>query len=240
MREPSVARERGPDRGDAHAPCEGGGLRSAVVAPLAVRGNGWRTTLGPEADTLTGLRPIPPASPEGVCFFGGIEFNPRRGCAPPLSTRRRHERCFNRCPRQGPRPRAGVVSAGTPQHNPLMASESARVRARSHAQGHRKGHAEGRAEGHAEGRAEGRAEGHAEGRVEGRSEGHMDAVAAVLASRGIEPTPEMTALRALCSAIPGAVVVAAALACTGEADFRRRIREQRGLHAELRRRRGPA
>ena len=60
----------------------------------------------------------------------------------------------------------------------------------------------------------------------------MDAVAAVLASRGIEPTPEMTALRALCGAIPGAVVVAAALACTGEADFRRRIREHRGLRAE--------
>ena len=30
-------------------------------------------------------------------------------------------------------------------------------------------------------------------------------------------------------------LVAAALACTGEADFRRRIREQRGLHAELQR-----
>ena len=42
------------------------GLRSAIVAPLAVRGNGWRTTLGPEADTLVGLRPIPPASSEGV------------------------------------------------------------------------------------------------------------------------------------------------------------------------------
>ena len=87
----------------------------------------------------------------------------------------------------------GAREGTTPQHDPLMASESARVRARSHAQGHR--------------------------------EGHMDAVADVLASRGIELTGEMTKYRELCSAIPGTVVVAAALACTGEADFRRRIRE---------------
>ena len=44
---------------------------------------------------------------------------------------------------------------------------------------------------------------------------------------------EMTEYRELCSGIPGAVVVAAALACTGDADFRRRVREPRGLHAEL-------
>ena len=97
----------------------------------------------------------------------------------------------------------GTREGTTPQHDPLMASESARVRARSHAQGHR--------------------------------EGHMDAVADVLASRGIELTGEMTKYRELCSAIPGTVVVAAALACTGEADFRRRIREQLDPGAELRR-----
>ena len=97
----------------------------------------------------------------------------------------------------------GAREGTTPQHDPLMASESARVRARSHAQGHR--------------------------------EGHMDAVADVLASRGIELTGEMTKYRELCSAIPGTVVVAAALACTGEADFRRRIREQLDPGAELRR-----
>ena len=68
----------------------------------------------------------------------------------------------------------------------------------------------------------------------------MDAVVDVLASRGIGMTLEMTQYRELCNAIPGAVVVAAALACTDEADFRRRIRERRGLHAELRRRGGPA
>ena len=104
----------------------------------------------------------------------------------------------------------GEREGTTPQHDPLMASESARVRARSHAQGHR--------------------------------EGHMDAVADILASREIELTLEMTKYRELCSAIPGAVVVAAALACTDEADFRRRIREQLDplreqldLRAELRR-----
>ena len=118
----------------------------------------------------------------------------------------------------------GAREGTTPQHDPLMASESARVRARSHARGHR----EGRAQGHREGRAEGRAE----SRAVGHAEGHMDAVADVLASRGIELTLEMTKHRELCSAIPGTVVVAAALACTDEADFRRRIREQRGLHAE--------
>ena len=109
----------------------------------------------------------------------------------------------------------GAREGTTPQHDPLMASESERVRARSHAQGHREGHAQGHREGHAE--------------------GHMDAVADVLASRGIELTLDMTKHRELCSAIPGTVVVAAALACTDEADFRRRIRAQPDPGAELRR-----
>ena len=125
----------------------------------------------------------------------------------------------------------GAREGTTPQHDPLMASESARVRARSHAQGHR----EGRVQGHREGQAEGRAEGRAQGRAEAHAQGHMDAVADVLASRGIELTLDMTKHRELCSAIPGTVVVAAALACTSEADFRRRIREQLDPGAELRR-----
>ena len=133
----------------------------------------------------------------------------------------------------------GAREGTTPQHDPLMASESARVRARSHAGGYREGraqgHREGRAEGRAEGHAEGRAEGHEDGRAEGHADGHMDAVADLLASRGIELTPEVATYRELCSAIPGAVVVAAALACTDEADFRRRIREQPDPDAELRR-----
>ena len=113
----------------------------------------------------------------------------------------------------------GEREGTTPQHNPLMASESARVQARGHTQGHR----------------EGRAQGHREGHAEGHAEGHMDAVADILASRGIELTLDMTKHRELCSAIPGTVVVAAALACTDEADFRRRIREQLDSGAELRR-----
>ena len=116
----------------------------------------------------------------------------------------------------------GEREGTTPQHNPLMASESARAQARGHAQGHREGRAQGHREGHAEGRAEGYAESHAEG--------HMDAVADILASRGIELTLDMTKHRELCSGIPGTVVVAAALACTSETDFRRRIREQRDMH----------
>ena len=103
----------------------------------------------------------------------------------------------------------GAREGTTPQHDPLMASESARVRARSHAQGY----GEGRAQGHREGRAE----------------GHMDAVADLLASRGIELALEMTKHRDLCSGIPGKTVMAAALACTSEADFRRRIRALRDV-----------
>ena len=70
----------------------------------------------------------------------------------------------------------------------------------------------------------------AKGHREGREEGHMAAVADVLASRGIEVTLDMTKQRELCSGIPGKIVMAAALACTGEADFLRRIAQQRGLH----------
>ena len=98
----------------------------------------------------------------------------------------------------------GAREGTTPQHDPLMASESARVRATSQAQGYREGRAQGHREAHAE--------------------GHMDAVADLLASRGIELTLEMAKYRELCSGIPGKTVMAAALACTSEADFRRRVR----------------
>ena len=108
----------------------------------------------------------------------------------------------------------GEREGTTPQHDPLMASESARMQARGHAQGHW------------EGRAQGHREGHAEGHAEGRAEGHMDAVADILASRGIELSLDMTKHRELWSGIPGTAVVAAALACTSENDFRRRVREQ--------------
>ena len=79
------------------------------------------------------------------------------------------------------------------------------------------------------------AKGHAQGHREGHADGHMDAVADLLASRGIELTPEWAQYRERCGGVPGKVVVAAALACTDEADFRRRIREHLDLHTEIER-----
>ena len=98
----------------------------------------------------------------------------------------------------------GEREGTTPQHDPLIASVSARVQARSHAQGRREGYAEG----------------------------HLDAMADVLVSRGIEVegTPDLAKLREPCREIPGKVVMAAALACTSRNDFLRRIAPQRGLH----------
>ena len=60
----------------------------------------------------------------------------------------------------------------------------------------------------------------------------MVAVAELLASRGIELTLELARYRELCGGVPGKTVMGAALACTDEADFRRRLREPRDLHAE--------
>ena len=74
------------------------------------------------------------------------------------------------------------------------------------------------------------AKGHAQGHREGHVDGHMDAVADLLASRGIELTPELAQYRELCGGIPGKTVMEAALACTDEADFLRRIGDRRGLH----------
>ena len=68
--------------------------------------------------------------------------------------------------------------------------------------------------------------------AKGHAQGHMDAVADLLASRGIELTVELAQYRALCGGVPGKTVMGAALACTDESDFRRRLREQRDVHAE--------
>ena len=104
----------------------------------------------------------------------------------------------------------GVREGTTPQHDPLMASVSAKLQAGSHARGRR--------------------EGHAEGHREGLAEGRMEAVTQVLEARGIEGNLDMTEDRELCAAVPGSDLMAAALACTDRDDFRRRIREQRSLH----------
>ena len=101
----------------------------------------------------------------------------------------------------------GAREGTTPQHDPLMASESARVRARSHARGYREGHARSR----------------------------MELVVATLRARGIEVASDFATDRALFGGLPDDALMAAALACTDEADFRRRIREQIDPRAERRR-----
>ena len=75
------------------------------------------------------------------------------------------------------------------------------------------------ARGHAQGRAQGHARGHADGRVRGR----LEAVAAALRARGIEVAGDFPRGDGLLAGHPIESLMAAALACTGEADFRRRI-----------------
>ena len=87
----------------------------------------------------------------------------------------------------------GEREGTTPQHDPLMASESARVQARSHAR----------------------------------------AVAATLRARGIEMSSQILEDWRLLAGLPIDRLMAAAVTCTGEADFLRRVREQRGRHAEI-------
>ena len=91
----------------------------------------------------------------------------------------------------------GAREGTKPEDDPLMRSHSAQVRA------------EGRAEGHREGRAQ----------------GHMNAVAQVLDARGIAVALDAAEIRELVGAVPGDALIAAALACTDAADFRRRIGE---------------
>ena len=100
----------------------------------------------------------------------------------------------------------GAREGTTPEDDPLMRSHSAQVRA------------EGRAEGHREGRAEGHREGQAHER--------LALVVAMLRARGIEAAPDVTAERELLGRLPGDALMAAALACTDAADFRRRLRAQ--------------
>ena len=91
----------------------------------------------------------------------------------------------------------GAREGTTPEHNPLTRSLSARAQAH----GDREGHARGLREGHAYER--------------------MDLVAAALRARGIETALDFTEDRELFSGLSGDALMAAALACTAEADFRR-------------------
>ena len=61
-----------------------------------------------------------------------------------------------------------------------------------------------------------------------RSKGRMDMVVGALRARGIEAALDAAEDRELVAGVPGDALMEAALACTDEADFRRRVREQRG------------
>ena len=74
--------------------------------------------------------------------------------------------------------------------------------------------------------AQAREEGRDEGREEGRSEERAASVRAVLRARGIEAALDAAEDRDLFRALSGEALIEAALACTGEADFRRRVRER--------------
>ena len=66
----------------------------------------------------------------------------------------------------------------------------------------------------------------ARGRLEGRGEMLAENVLAVLNARDIAVARDSAELRKLLGALSGDAAMAAALACTDEADFRRRVREQ--------------
>ena len=65
--------------------------------------------------------------------------------------------------------------------------------------------------------------GKAKARMEGRHEANEANVLAVLRARGIEVTPALAEDRELVGALPGDELIAAAVACRSEADFRRRL-----------------
>ena len=66
------------------------------------------------------------------------------------------------------------------------------------------------------------------GVAEGHARGQLEGVAAVLRARGIDASPVFTEDLALSASHPIEVLMAAALACTDEVDFRNRIREAPG------------
>ena len=83
----------------------------------------------------------------------------------------------------------------------------------------------------AKAREEGRMEGDAKGYERGQEEALAASVRAVLVGRGVEAALDSAEDRELIGALPVGTLMAAALACTGEADFRRRVREPLDLPA---------
>ena len=67
----------------------------------------------------------------------------------------------------------------------------------------------------------------AEGRTEGRAKGRMEGVLAILRARGIHPVADLAAEPERFAGLGLDTLTDAALACTDEADFRRRIGEAR-------------
>ena len=70
------------------------------------------------------------------------------------------------------------------------------------------------------------AKGRAEGLGEARTHERMDLVAATLRARGIGVGSDLATDRSSLGGLSGDALMAAALACTDEADFRRRVRAQ--------------
>ena len=120
----------------------------------------------------------------------------------------------------------GAREGTKPEDDPLMGPQKAKARTEGHTEGHREGHAEGHREGHAQGHQEGHAQGHREGLVQGRSEMLAANVLTVLRARGIDSALDATADRELLGGLSSEAVMAAALACTDAADFRRRVGKQ--------------
>ena len=104
----------------------------------------------------------------------------------------------------------GAREGTKPEDDPLMRSHSAKARTEGHAQGHAEGHREG----------------HAQGHRKGLVQGYMNAVAQVLEARGIAVALDAAEDRVLLGGLSDDAVMAAALACTDAADFRRRVGEQ--------------
>ena len=75
------------------------------------------------------------------------------------------------------------------------------------------------------------ARGHAQGRADGRIQGRIEAVTATLRARGIEVSVGFTEDQGLFAEKSIELLMAAAVACTDEADFRRRIGEAAGFVA---------
>ena len=117
----------------------------------------------------------------------------------------------------------GAREGTTPEHDPLTHSLSAKAEA--------KGHARGRRAGYTQGHARGRREGYTQGQEHGHARGLTEAVAGVLRARGIEVVSDLAGEPALFHGLSGDALMAAAMASTGESDFRRRVRELHGLNA---------